>query len=396
MRRACLGLLLCSSFLWAGSAQKPTELIITNVNVVDTRYGGIQPNMTVIIRNGVVSAITKVAILNTGPHVQLLNAGGRYLIPGLWDMNAHLANATVASWDRDALLTLYTSNGVTGVLDLDSTEEASARGLDPEIMLAGSARTIAASPLFERHFVAGLNEVLMACSHPVQESEPLPLEHPDTLAQSWITEEPDERYDRKQAWDLFLKMSDHATWMVPSLISLQGFPEVPIGPQDMVLARASALDEADTDIVEMRASEDAMIAFNWVSGMRRAGVQFLAGTNGPGTDLMPGSSLHQELELLVASGFSPLQALQTATFNPALSMAKLDKYGVVEANHVANLVLLEANPLTEIRNARKIAGVVVRGIYLSRADLDAMLAKAERKLHPRPDTARAGELKATP
>jgi len=130
--------------------------------------------------------------------------------------------------------------------------------------------------------------------------------------------------------------------------------------------------------------------------MRRAGVQFLAGTNGPGADLMPGSSLHQELELLVASGFSPLQALQTATFNPALSMAKLDKYGVVEANHIANLVLLEANPLTEIRNTRKIVGVIVRGIYLSRTDLNTMLAKAEHDLNPQPDTARAGELKTTP
>ncbi len=396
MRRACLGLLLCSSFLWAGSAQKPTELVITNVNVVDTRYGGIQPNMTVIIRNGVISSVTKVAILNTGPHVQILNADGRYLIPGLWDMNAHLANATAESWDRDALLTLYTSNGVTGVLDLDSTEKASARLLDPEIMVAGPARPIAASPLFERHSVAGLNEVLVACSYAVQESEPLPLEHPDMLTQSWITAEPDERYDRKKAWELFLKMSDHATWMVPSLISLQGFPEAPIVPRDMVLARASVLDGADTHIGEMQASTDAMLAFNWVSGMRRAGVQFLAGTNGPGADLMPGSSLHQELELLVASGFNPLQALQTATFNPALSMAKLDKYGVVEANHIANLVLLEANPLAEIRNARKIVGVVVRGVYLSRADLDAMLAKAEQQLHPQPDTARAGELKANP
>ncbi|MBW8870570.1 MAG: hypothetical protein JF563_07360, partial [Acidobacteriales bacterium] len=135
MRRACLGLFLCSSFLWAGSAQKSTELIITNVNVVDTRYGGIQPNVTVIVKDGVIAAVTKVAILNTGPNVQILNAGGRYLIPGLWDMNAHLRNVMVETWDRDALLSLYVANGVTGVLDLDSTEKTSASRLDPEIIL---------------------------------------------------------------------------------------------------------------------------------------------------------------------------------------------------------------------------------------------------------------------
>ena len=396
MRRACLGLFLCSSFLWAGSAQKSTELIITNVNVVDTRYGGIQPNVTVIVKDGVIAAVTKVAILNTGPNVQILNAGGRYLIPGLWDMNAHLRNSVVETWDRDALLSLYVSNGVTGVLDLDSTEKTSASRLDPEIILAGPAQSFAASPLFERHSVAGLNEILVACSYVSKDADALPIEHPDTLAQAWVTEESDAPYDRKKAWDLFLKMSDHATWMVPSLISLQTVPEVSTRSEVSATARASAPDGPNAHSSEIPASADAMLAFNLVSGMRRAGVQFLAGTNGPGADLMPGSSLHQELELLVASGFSPLQALQTATFNPALSMAKLDKYGVVEANHIANLVLLEANPLTEIRNTRKIVGVIVRGIYLSRTDLNTMLAKAEHDLNPKPDTARAGELKTTP
>ena len=396
MRRACLGLFLCSSFLWAGSAQKSTELIITNVNVVDTRYGGIQPNVTVIVKDGVIVAVTKVAILNTGPNVQILNAGGTYLIPGLWDMNAHLRNSVVETWDRDALLSLYVSNGVTGILDLDSTEKTSANQLDPEIILAGPAQRFAASPLFERHSVAGLNEILVACSYVSKDADALPIEHPDTLAQAWVTEESDAPYDRKKAWDLFLKMSDHATWMVPSLISLQTVPEVSTSSEVSATARASAPDGPNAHSSEIPASADAMLAFNLVSGMRRAGVQFLAGTNGPGADLMPGSSLHQELELLVASGFSPLQALQTATFNPALSMAKLDKYGVVEANHIANLVLLEANPLTEIRSTRKIVGVIVRGIYLSRTDLNTMLAKAEHDLNPQPDTARAGELKTTP
>ena len=349
-----------------------------------------------IVKDGVIVAVTKVAILNTGPNVQILNAGGRYLIPGLWDMNAHLRNVVVGTWDRDALLTLYVANGVTGVLDLDSTEKTSASRLDPEIILAGPAQRFAASALFERHSVAGLNEILVACSYVSKDADALPIEHPDTLAQAWVTEESDAPYDRKKAWDLFLKMSDHATWMVPSLISLQTVPEVSTSSEVSATARASAPDGPNAHSSEIPASADAMLAFNLVSGMRRAGVQFLAGTNGPGADLMPGSSLHQELELLVASGFSPLQALQTATFNPALSMAKLDKYGVVEANHIANLVLLEANPLTEIRNTRKIVGVIVRGIYLSRTDLNTMLAKAEHDLNPQPDTARAGELKTTP
>jgi imidazolonepropionase-like amidohydrolase len=61
----------------------------------------------------------------------------------------------------------------------------------------------------------------------------------------------------------------------------------------------------------------------------------------------------------VKSGFSPTQALQSATFNPALFLAKLDKFGLVETGRMAELVLLEANPLEDIRNTRKIAAVVM-------------------------------------
>ena len=93
--------------------------------------------------------------------------------------------------------------------------------------------------------------------------------------------------------------------------------------------------------------------------MHSAGVRFMAGSDGPDPYVFPGFSLHDELEWLVKSGFTPLQALQSATFNPALFMSKMDKYGVVELERMADLVLLDANPLDDIRNTRKIFGVVV-------------------------------------
>jgi imidazolonepropionase-like amidohydrolase len=112
-----------------------------------------------------------------------------------------------------------------------------------------------------------------------------------------------------------------------------------------------------------------------VNIMRRAGVQFMAGSDGPAPYVVPGISLHAELEWLVKSGFSPTQALQSATFNPALFLAKLDKFGLVETGRMADLVLLEANPLEDIQNTRKIAAVVIAGKYYSRPDLDKMLAR---------------------
>ena len=99
----------------------------------------------------------------------------------------------------------------------------------------------------------------------------------------------------------------------------------------------------------------------------------MAGSDGPDPYVFPGFSLHDELEWLVQSGFTPLQALQAATFNPALFLAKLDKYGVAERGHIADLVLLDANPLQDIHNTRKIFGVVLGGKYYSRDALDKML-----------------------
>ena len=115
-----------------------------------------------------------------------------------------------------------------------------------------------------------------------------------------------------------------------------------------------------------------------VKAMHGAGVQFMAGTDGPDPFDFPGFSLHDELEWLVKSGFTPLQALQAATFNPALFFAKLDKYGVAETGHAADLVLLNDNPLQNISNTRKIFGVVVGGKYYSREALDKMLEQVEK------------------
>jgi imidazolonepropionase-like amidohydrolase len=115
-----------------------------------------------------------------------------------------------------------------------------------------------------------------------------------------------------------------------------------------------------------------------VGMLRKAGVPFLAGTDTPpGVYIFPGFSLHEELQRFVAAGFTPLEALQTATLNPARFFDMEDQLGTVEKGKFADLVLLNANPLENIANTQKIAAVVLNGRYFSRADLDKMLARAE-------------------
>jgi imidazolonepropionase-like amidohydrolase len=111
--------------------------------------------------------------------------------------------------------------------------------------------------------------------------------------------------------------------------------------------------------------------------MYRAGVSIIAGTDVMNPFCFPGFSLHDELALLVEAGLPPMAALQAATSNAARFMGQLDRRGTIETNKVADLVLLDKNPLADIHNTRSIQAIVLNGKLMPRASLDAMLVEAE-------------------
>jgi hypothetical protein len=112
--------------------------------------------------------------------------------------------------------------------------------------------------------------------------------------------------------------------------------------------------------------------------MYRAGVPLLAGSDALVPGVFPGFGLHAELESLVRAGLTPAEALRAATLEPARYLEAADTLGSVEAGKLADLVLLEANPLDDIRNTQRIAAVVANGRLFDRAALDGLLEAAER------------------
>jgi tetratricopeptide (TPR) repeat protein len=114
-----------------------------------------------------------------------------------------------------------------------------------------------------------------------------------------------------------------------------------------------------------------------VGAMQRAGVGILAGTDALNPYCFPGFSLHDELGLLVQAGLTPMQALQAATLNAARFMGREKDLGTIESGKLADLVLLDANPLADIGNTRKINAVVFDGRLYSRSALDEMLVRVE-------------------
>jgi len=113
--------------------------------------------------------------------------------------------------------------------------------------------------------------------------------------------------------------------------------------------------------------------------MREEGVHFLAGTDSGVLFIYPGFSLHDELEKLVQDvGFTAMEALRIATGGVAMFYGDTESFGAVEPGQAADLVLLDADPLADIRNTRRIAGVLLKGSWLDRTKLELILRKVER------------------
>ena len=113
-----------------------------------------------------------------------------------------------------------------------------------------------------------------------------------------------------------------------------------------------------------------------------AGVRIIAGTDGPNMGrLLPGFGLHRELELLVASGLSPLQALRAATSTAAEALGQEDQLGTLEPGKLADVVILDADPLTTIQNVGRITLVVEGGKTI---EPEVMLELALRQAHRKP------------
>ena len=116
---------------------------------------------------------------------------------------------------------------------------------------------------------------------------------------------------------------------------------------------------------------------NWivdaVSKLHKNNVPFMAGTDTPIGYLIPGRSLHRELEILVESGLSNLEAIKTATVNPATFFGIENKVGRIKNGFMADLLILNSNPLNNISNTQNIHAVIKNGHFLSRKSLDSLL-----------------------
>jgi imidazolonepropionase-like amidohydrolase len=152
-------------------------------------------------------------------------------------------------------------------------------------------------------------------------------------------------YSSVKAEALFAEFASNGTWQTPTLVGIRSVWE----------AQQPQLNQQDAAAADRlwRKYEEL------VRAMQASGVGILAGTDLP--DSAEGGRIHDELALLVDAGLSPMEALQTATRNPAEFFGRLDAEGTIEVGKTANLVLIDADPTQEISNTRRISAVVLGG-----------------------------------
>jgi hypothetical protein len=404
-------------------------LAITHVSVVDVVDGRILHNSTVTIRGKTIASITQ----NSAPprDAQVVDGQGKFLIPGLWDMHAHM-EMTGESW-----LQLYVANGITGIRDMGSALDfilnlreatSSGRMLGPRIFSAGPILDDApgewpfrmrvktaedgrsAVQLLKRRGVDLIkvhdhtpHEAFFAIADEAQRQN-LPLaghiplgltaeqvidagqrdiEHLSNLS-LWRPCSGGQKYSPEACRPFFEMLALRSVWSTPTLVAFSeiatiGTPASGVSADRMVYASKSlrAMWAGNQSLATPDAARflkaNAEVGAVVTKDLANAGVGILAGCDG----MIAGFCVDDELAAMVHGGMTPLAALQTATLNPARYFGLQQTAGSIAAGRSADLVLLDANPLTDIANVGRIRVVIVAGRLLDRAELDKLLAQVK-------------------
>jgi imidazolonepropionase-like amidohydrolase len=200
-----------------------------------------------------------------------------------------------------------------------------------------------------------------------------------------------ESFDQAKASALFTRFRQNGTWQSPTLVVLRNTsnltdPSLASDPRLKYMPGSVKRQwdpKGDARVRSLTPDDIAFAKRNFarqeelVRGMNRAGVPIVAGTDTVNPYCFPGFSLHDELTLLVEAGLSPMQAVQAATINVARLVGRDKELGTIGAGKLADLVLLDADPIRSIQNTQRINMVMSNGRLWDRPALDRLLRDAE-------------------
>jgi imidazolonepropionase-like amidohydrolase len=401
------------------------SIAVQDVTLIDIASGTGRPHMTVVIDDGKVSRVGLASTIQLPATTHIVPGKGKFLMPGLWDMHVHLY--------YKQYLPLFVAFGITGVQDMgsefskvsawrDEIEKGTAIG--PRIITSGPpvdggssddpklpmlvARTadqarVAFDQLYKMDvdFIKVLSrlprEAYFALAEQARhwdlrmvghvpsnvtaqeavEARQKSLEHMFGITKSVATEQ--------EAAKFFQRCTLTGTRVSPTLVlwlrmshiddtKLMSDPQLQMIPSSIRETWADVSDDASLKIQIWR-----IYRLVWLA--KQAKTEILAGTDTGDPYVIPGVALHDELEQLVEAGLTPREALEAATLAPARFFETEKEMGAIEKGKLADMVLLNGDPLNDIRNVRKVEAVFTHGRLYARKDLDAILDAAATPAH---------------
>ena len=471
----CLSALLCVATALELPAQlsSPQPFAFTHVNIVDVEHGLVQHDRTLVVRgNRIAAAGSSRQTRRVPAGTRIVEARGKYLIPGLWDMHAH----GVFSAD---LFVLHAAHGVTGIRHMGgSLDQAVAfrrmerahTGEYPMRIRVGALSGPALDGFDQLPQFPGLTMIVTgpedggrAVDRLHEAGVDFVKIHTQMTRDTWLA-------IVKRAKELSMPFAGHVPYAVSpleasdagqkSIEHLTGVAIACSSEEDAMRLDAAAVTPSaagtvaefehamskrvlstfnaekcaalarrfaanhtwhtptlslwDPDRCCRRASEDPRAKYipvailKWwesasvdtpmdelglrrrmyrkraeiVTLLHRSRVALLAGTDLGLPWIYPGLSLHDELASLVRAGLSPAEALRTATLNPAVYWNRTRDFGTIAAGKLADLVLLDGDPLSDIGNTRRVNAVVLDGQLFERSTIDRLLDDVVRRAQP--------------
>lgn len=469
-----------------GGPPPDADLAITRVNVVDVARGRAVADQVVWISGNRITGITRAGRGGLPAGLRTIDGRGRYLIPGLWDMHAHLH---LSGRPAQVEMPLFVAHGVTGIRimgsDRPNRDPSRTPGLDqhrawqaaiashtltgPRLLALASwpvngpsgisdsmpaffkARTREEGQQLARYFrergfdfikiynnvsrdgYFGIAEEARRLALPFAGHEPgsvsaieiseagqASIEHSriflfncwpgaDSMRKGLLRSTPTERrrrmveeYDPGACAEVFATFARNRTWITPThgTRKMDAFADdaayradprmkyIPLTQQMSWLQDADGMVTGDAS----RAGRQSYMDF-YEKGLQltrdayRAGVPVMVGTDAGDSFVFPGSSVHDEMGELVTAGLTPAEALRAATLAGAEYLGRTGEFGTVEVGRRADLVLLDADPLQDIANTRRIHTVILDGRPFTRAALDSLLSEVEAAARPEPQQA---------
>lgn len=423
-------------------------LVFTNVSVIPMDRERVLGGQTVVIRDGRIEAMGERVRPPAGARV--IDGGGRYLVPGIAEMHAHIPPPSAGAEAIERTLFLYASNGVTtirgmlgnpGHLEL---RERAARGeiVSPRIYTSGpslngnSAPTLeVATRMVEEQKAAGYDllklhpglsrevfDAIVTAARRVDipfaghvsgavgldrtlEARQASIDHLDAYVEALAGHgggfDPQaagffgfsmiDQVDRSRIPRLAAATAAAGVWNAPTQTLMEHllndvdpqemarWPEMRYMPAATVANWVQRKNEMQQQPGFTRARADRYIDVRreLIRELHRAGAGLILASDAPQWWNVPGFSMQHELRMMVASGLTPYQALETGTRSPAVYFGT-EEWGTIAPGRVADLILLDANPLQDIGNMSRIAGVVLRGRWLPQNEIQQGLDEVAR------------------